>query len=599
MILFLEYFMINRQKILPVLGIITAFVFLTSCEYQTNEIYFRNINKDVEIPDLQINLNLNTDTIYFYNYSTVKLNLKLTNKALYSVIFYLNNVRVENVDHTDPQNYTFTLDVKGRSVMRIRAEIYTSTETGSIADELGMESFKFTTGEWVLINETEKPEFKAEIEDGRLKLSWTPTRNTSPGKYIITDYNFTDSTSNTWFIDSSYYGGSKQYCLRADDNGASGYEYYIEIIYPYPRINVTNRDSFLVSWDKSKFYNNIKGYRITIDGHVFYFGSEDTSFVYNDGVLGTTSWGIFELILKSGSEDDPGFYTIGNLQGDFQLSFLRTYSFFSGSFFPLTGEVFYYWSNVDNRKTIFKFSTERKSIIDSAAIWFEKFSVSPNNKYIFCIGSDDAILIQPAGLVQLKQISKSDLYGSTVYFSLNITDIGTTVFFDYLKSALVIYDLLNNKILTEIPVHVFVEEYKISANGKYIFEPALNTLFMIENNSYKVIRNGENNSHQFKFFEFFPDNEEQIALYDGSTFYIKNCSDFTTIRSFALNGAGIINIDFENRWILAYADYNYFIFSIETGDLLKTVPAFSDINSRIFNDYIFSNNCQFSLKSVK
>jgi hypothetical protein len=42
-------------------------------------------------------------------------------------------------------------------IYKIKAQIYTSTGTGSIADKVGAEAFVFTTKQWVLVYSSVKP----------------------------------------------------------------------------------------------------------------------------------------------------------------------------------------------------------------------------------------------------------------------------------------------------------------------------------------------------------------------------------------------------------------------------------------------------------
>ena len=162
---------------------------------------------------------------------------------------------------------------------------------------------------------------------------------------------------------------------------------------------------------------------------------------------------------------------------------------------------------------------------------------------------------------------------------------------------MIVYDILHKKQIAEVLFERYLSQFKISAGGKYIFIPEINALFQVVNNYCTEVWKYES-SNQFPFFEFFPENQEKICLYDGSTFYVKNCTDFSTIYSFTIGDKNIINVDFTNQKILSLDGNIYYIYSLTTGDLLHTIPTSNYYPEavRLLNDYIISDNCQFDLK---
>jgi hypothetical protein len=299
------------------------------------------------MPDLKIDLNLLTDTIYVYNYSTVKLTLTLTNKTLYAVKFFVNNAEVEHIDQPDENTYSFSVNMAVYLTAKIRAEIYTSTGTHSIADKVMAEAFVYKTKEWLLIYTPEKPEITSEIVNGRLKLSWTPIKSSYRGKYLISG-SIIDSTYDNWYIDSSFFGGSMNYCIRFDDNGASGYSICKEIYYPYPHAYINDADSFLIYWEKCNFYNNIKGYRIRINNESYVLNAEDTSFVYKNGSSGSSIIVRFDLLLKDFDQDNSKYLTIDIISGYFPSTLINSESINKGHNVSLSGSSFYYFSSANN-----------------------------------------------------------------------------------------------------------------------------------------------------------------------------------------------------------------------------------------------------------
>ena len=259
-----------------------------SCKYDTDEVYLNNIDRSkVPAPDLRIQLNLDNDTVYVYGHSTVRLTFQLTNKTLYDVQFYENDKQLNTESFkTGNNSYALDLYMYEHEVTKLRVVFYTSTNSGSIADNLNSEAF-INTKEWTLINipRSDIPLAKTEILDGRLRVSWDPAKTNTKVQYSIRKNDVIYNTYNTWFIDSTFIGGLASYTITADLN-ASNYETFGSAYYEMPALSINNSDLFSISWNKFKFYNAFKAYRITvgndINATVFEKGINDTSFIFRD-----------------------------------------------------------------------------------------------------------------------------------------------------------------------------------------------------------------------------------------------------------------------------------------------------------------------------
>jgi len=87
--------MLNLARLVLSFLLIMLIRLIRQCDYQIDKTYFKEVNKNIALPNLQIYLNLTTDTIYVYNSMYVNLNLILSNKKLYAVNFYVNDTLVE------------------------------------------------------------------------------------------------------------------------------------------------------------------------------------------------------------------------------------------------------------------------------------------------------------------------------------------------------------------------------------------------------------------------------------------------------------------------------------------------------------------------
>jgi hypothetical protein len=585
------------KRILLASGLL-IFAILYGCEYQVDKTYFRDLNKDAPLPDLIVDLNLDNDTVYVYSYSNIKLSLKLTNKLLYGVRYYVDNSEVESFIQTDGDKTFYCINLTLQPITKVRAEISTSTGTGSIADKIQAESFVCETKEWVLIYDNTNPIVKSEIIDGRLKLSWTPVRkNVSTAKYYIYNGSSVDSTVNNWIIDSTFTGGQQNIYVTYNDNSVSVYGIYGEVKYSYPEAFLNNTDSFFIYWTKSRFYNNIKGYRILIEGETIEKEPSDTTYTYKRGKIGSFVNVQIEMLLRNYDQDQNAFKYFGSLGGFYPQAFLQPYAFYSDSFFPFKGTAFYYYSLVNNALTLFKFSLDSKSVIQSRTLNFDNLSVSSNDKYLLCEVSGNLELLNAADFSTIVSIPKTNITTYSYVSDFTVSDTGICALYDIYGQNIIIYDVLNDSLIGNIPLP-YSSVFKISADGKYLFNRDLNTLFKIENYSCSIVWSDGSKSNQYSYFEFYPDNSGQIAIYDNEIFYVRSCTDFSVINSFSLNNAAIVNIDFANNKILTLSNSVFYVYSLIDGNLLNSIPASLTNGARLFNNYIFVNNCQLNLYNL-
>jgi len=586
--------MFNIKLIYRIIIVLAFFIFaFSACEYQTDEVFFREVDENVPLPDLKIDLNLYTDTIYVYRNTEVKLSLSLTNKDLYDVKFYINNVEVENVQRSDQNNYSFYLDISKYSIAEVKAEIYTSTETGSIGDVVGSEAFIYKSDKWTLIRCNDVLAYEKTIEDGRLKISWTPIKSKLNSKYYITSSNVTDSTYNTWYIDSNYIRGNNYISITYGNDDISGYGIY-DYIYNYesPDVYINNTDSFVIYWNKYKYYNNIKGYKIVINDETFFLNSNDTSLTYKNGVIGNSYYADFYLVPFDDNPNHNDDMLMSINSAYYPSAFLEYYANIEYNYLPLTGNSFYYWRLSNNNLFFYKYDLSTKSIIHSHDFSTNYVKVSSNDIYVL-EETNDYLNLYSNTLTPIKSILTTNISSNLFSLSPSISDNGYIVFNDDTKKSLVVYNLLTESIITEVPVpSYYATNYKISPNGDYIYDHINKTLYKIENNSYSI---ASVHTESFTYYEFLP-GTDQIALYDGNVFYVKNCIDYSTDKSFSLDNNTIANIDFQNQKILTKnGDSELVIYSLIDGSIEETIPVWNSRYNYIFNDYIIHRNYQFNL----
>ncbi len=70
-------------------------------------------------------------------------------------------------------------------------------------------------------------------------------------------------------------------------------------------------------------------------------------------------------------------------------------------------------------------------------------------------------------------------------------------------------------------------------------------------------------------------------------------SNYGYSKSFSLNNATLLNVDFVNKKILTYKDYVLNVYSLTDGTLLNSIPSYS--GAYLLNNYILSSTSQLNL----
>lgn len=289
---------------------------MTSCMYNTNEIYFRDVNKNIPTPSINVFSNINSDTVFIFGTPNIHMNIHMDNNKLYAANFYVNGNKLENVQNDNQGNFSFWFNISNGVTYKLTTEFYISTETGSIADKTGAEAFVLKSKEWVLIYSADKPICTSEIVDGRLKLSWTPYKNIGSNKYYVTYGSIRDSTYNHWYIDSTYFGNYRSYVITVNDKGLSGYRAEFTENYVNNNIFYQHSDSIIIKWNKWPFYNNISGYRIETGDDYFppvYNKPDDTTYVFTGGTRDQYYNFDIYVLPKTIKTNQPYEYHIGGI----------------------------------------------------------------------------------------------------------------------------------------------------------------------------------------------------------------------------------------------------------------------------------------------
>jgi hypothetical protein len=220
----------------PFMKKFTVFLFLLfifilhSCEYQSSEVYNRPVNRDISPPNIQVvELNIGEDTIFVYWSLEVKFKFHSDNQAIRQVRFLVDEKDLGFVN-SDSGSFGLPVQNMGKGLHDLSIRIYTSSGTGSFADEFGVEGFVSSKTWKLYIQDSYNPAMTRTVENGLLHIKWNPYHASNFKEYIICKWGEYGSeseifrTQTTEFIDSSYVGEQTRYFLKVATPGNNSTE---------------------------------------------------------------------------------------------------------------------------------------------------------------------------------------------------------------------------------------------------------------------------------------------------------------------------------------------------------------------------------------
>ena len=129
-----------------------------ACEYNPTSEFFREVDREVDLPEVTIDLNIPNDTLVLYSPSNISFDFNVPGKKVRWIRLYINNVEIKAFDEN---SHIFPIsDISGmfdNGVHSMRVEAMIGSGAGSVADEFGAEGF-LLTNKWVLIIDKNREE---------------------------------------------------------------------------------------------------------------------------------------------------------------------------------------------------------------------------------------------------------------------------------------------------------------------------------------------------------------------------------------------------------------------------------------------------------
>jgi hypothetical protein len=258
--------LIGKIKIISFLSILLLLIY--SCEYEPKEIFSSGVTKESKPPTIQnIKLDLEEDTIFVYFDHTFDFKFESSNQPVEWVRIVIDTIQ-ESIIHSDSGSFSLHRQKLKEGLHTLRLEVFSSSGTGSISDQLGMEGFLFFK-EWTISAEPIRDNRLAyDIKNGFLKLRWDEMKSKSLKQFIISrqaasslETTFEISKTNqTEYIDSVYIGEGADYTVYAELESGTKYLWgYLRINSDPPKylFKATTENKYFITWSDLKFSGSI------------------------------------------------------------------------------------------------------------------------------------------------------------------------------------------------------------------------------------------------------------------------------------------------------------------------------------------------------
>lgn len=602
--------------------LLLAFFLFNTCEYEPRKVYEREVNENVSPPEISVvELNLEYDTIFCYAQKEIHFSFTSSNQEIMAVRFTIDNEEQFVVD-SDHGIYNLDYRIFTNGIHSLTLEVYTGSGSGSIAEKLGLEGFLFSKSWVIVIDQNYSFNVKSTVNDGLLKLFWNRYRGYDFSEYVVyreTGWNVRTEISRgkaNYFIDSSYVGEKARYDVEVSYGDSQTLQWgFLELEKDLPKLHLAESETneYVISWDKTKYYGAVDTFNLLLSTN--YGGSYSKIKAIQDPedtlhVLTTSSFGSrIDLILRIKPKKGI-FYN----QGNFSLfeSYLEnlTLGFHFGTrnknisdLEQVSSDEFVYLSGCDS---VIRYSVSAKRISEKYSYQpsgcsmcnFSRIKVSASGKYItsYVDCTNDVLLANSLDFTNRKIRNLTFLTGWYLP-EIPVSDGGVMVV-NNINGGFYLYNFLTDSTVAFYNKDVFTAQgLSISKNGNYIFllHDSLR-LVHYENSRFTNIWSHSRYAEP-KFYEFEGVNSDRMVFWDGTTFFSKQCSDFSTVNEFPLTDELILDIDYYNNRILTYSEGYLNIRSLTDGSLHKTVR-YNLYPGYWYNACYLVNNAIISMQGV-
>ncbi len=596
-----SYFLpVFQQRFLSRLSFLLGTLFLFACEYQTDEMYYKEIARP-DFSGITIDLaEISNDTIYISGIATLKFDALFSGKRPGNAYAYLGDELVLT-SSTGLQDMVIDPQYISSGIYKLHLQITVASGTGSIADIHNLET-KVITREWTVIIDHDMPE-KIEItsiakEDGSLFIYWQSYTKWNFDHYTLQKYCYNEfyqyfehcwtkeitDAATTALHDESFIGGKARYILTvtAASKTSEADEEIIDFLYnPALEYEWTTDKKILIKWNRPEFFSNLSDYTITFpddnDTRSFYIQNVNDTTLEIDPLI---SFPAFKRIMVTAHPKGANSSAYGNRYADSMIFLGKIFPWFEREMIAYHAGLNAYFAigYHENERSLIRINSETYEIEQSIPCQNGTFALSKNGQHLYLADNGKLLELNPS---DFSEISSIDLQAdfSTTYKFMAVSNNKRLIIDNR------IFDLNAGTLLQTMPTTL----YSISPNGNFVF--GFGSLYRHNGSNFeKVVAFGTLGS----WGEFL--NDDTFISFGASTIDVYDLVSMSNANSITHNGSNF-HIDPKTGMIGGFTDdfqqgpKNFYIYS--TSGLQKEIPI-ANISSQytimlLLNDHLVTS----------
>jgi len=525
---------------------------LISCEYKTNEDYFREVEPPAAFAPIEINLNDvdPADTIYIIDQTVLTFGLNTYSRELKELHFMLGT----NELHPSSGNKLVIRPVDfdaGKYKLTVVAAF--SSGTGSLADMMGMEGYMGEISWNICIIKNFNPELKLGYRknaDNFLELYWD-TQHVPAAifeKYEVSapkSITITDQSHKSVVLEDYIYGhanSSVTLYIKCADGYSRTYYQSLSFDSPVPKLYFENQgvNKLRVYWDKP--FANAR-YVLEIMNGTAHYETNDTSIVIATPPFTTTVNYWLNMYPENSTTTETIYYLIKgySLGARGIYAYDATYYKFQNKILAVSGRLLY---SVD-------LQTLNETVeIESGS--YSKISCVPGSNKIAVMQRNSFFIYDESFINPVIVYKSDDSFRDTDFFGL--TNNERLFIVDYYSANCEVYNANTGELLFTFDIVEKPASRSVSADGKYFCCASGNglTIYMV---GVSGIENALTLPNSYAKAMFNPANPQQLIVLTGGELKILNVPDFQSIYSTAAPNSTLLDIDPATGNILYYRRY--------------------------------------------
>ncbi|WP_321514944.1 hypothetical protein [Marinifilum fragile] len=238
-----------------------------SCDYKLDKTYFNDIEPPQEYAELDISLTPAGDTIFIFGETEITYKLNESGYVPHHNSRFIFKDDIIQLGSQLTKTFTINPEYRDFRIDTLTLQLTTSTNSGSLADKVGVEAY-YLEKDWIVITDTREPDnlnVDHEItQEGFLKIIWDKCEQYNFKAYEVewgSEKVSIDNKEINYYTDSTFIGGSYSYFVKNHVYWPSGsfWSYGVEQInYNLPRLKINSEsiNQATIYWEKSPFNCN-------------------------------------------------------------------------------------------------------------------------------------------------------------------------------------------------------------------------------------------------------------------------------------------------------------------------------------------------------